>query len=212
MTLISKNAYGNVDIREGVPMGLVHFSRERLQPLCRKIGIDYAEAMTGFTSRSKKYGYKPVMDGVVVWAKDANKLRDAINEMDARAEIREERAIKAKARKQEKLEQKWNLELATRWPGMPDEDRKTILKHTLKVGSGRVGRSTTAEDPVKAAVIAHIRHVHTLYEALFSNVELVDRADFMTREEYLDARREEARRQVAEDITEIYKRWEGANG
>jgi hypothetical protein len=57
------NPWGNVDVQGLTPEGYVHVDGERLQPLCRKLGVRYAVALTGW-SGSKKYR-KPVLDGVV---------------------------------------------------------------------------------------------------------------------------------------------------
>lgn len=87
MLLKKANQYGNVDIIDGVPAGYGHVSGRNLQPLCRKMGIKFAPAVVGFTG-SRRYGYQPVKDGVVVSAKSAPKLEAALAERDARTAIR----------------------------------------------------------------------------------------------------------------------------
>ena len=72
------NQYGNVEIRNGVPKGYVHMRGERLQPICRKLGIVWAPALIGF--EKNRYGCKPILDGVVVSARSAEKVREAIKE------------------------------------------------------------------------------------------------------------------------------------
>ena len=56
------------------------------------------------------------------------------------------------------------------FPACPTEAATAIAAHASVRGSGRVGRSAAGQslDPqaVRAAVIAHIRHVHTDYDAL----------------------------------------------
>jgi hypothetical protein len=56
------------------------------------------------------------------------------------------------------------------FPACPVEAATTIATHASVRGSGRVGRSAAGQalDPhaVRAAVVAHIRHVHTEYDAL----------------------------------------------
>jgi hypothetical protein len=56
------------------------------------------------------------------------------------------------------------------FPGCPREEAWTIARHACEKHSGRVGRSADAKklDPAKVdlAVRAHIRHVHTEYDAL----------------------------------------------
>lgn len=63
---IPKNAYGNIDVYvpSMVPKGAVHIPRRRVKEICRKMGIDYAEAVTGF-----EFGARmaiPVITGVVI--------------------------------------------------------------------------------------------------------------------------------------------------
>ena len=63
---IPKNAYGNIDcfVPTMVPKGAVHVPLRKTVTICKKLGIDYAEAVTGF-----EFGNKmavPVIEGVVV--------------------------------------------------------------------------------------------------------------------------------------------------
>ncbi len=90
-----------------------------------------------------------------------------------------------------------------RFPGCPVDEAQMIAEHACEVGSGRVGRSRTADEPVRAAVVAHIRHEHTDYDEML----------FAYTYEWMDAsEREEVRRQVREKvrarIEEILRRWE----
>ncbi len=95
MSLKIANRYGNVDVRQALPKRYAHISGERLQPLCRKLGIKYAPALVGFEGK-KRYGYSPVFDGVVVSAQSATKLLKAIKEREARA--KDPKVIAAKER------------------------------------------------------------------------------------------------------------------
>jgi hypothetical protein len=56
------------------------------------------------------------------------------------------------------------------FPACPAEAATAIAAHASVRGSGRVGRSAAGQalDPqaVRAAVVAHIRHVHTEYDSL----------------------------------------------
>jgi hypothetical protein len=58
------------------------------------------------------------------------------------------------------------------FPNCPPDDEKTIAAHACEKYSGRVGRSAGAKelDPakVRAAVVAHVRHVHTEYDRLLA--------------------------------------------
>lgn len=76
------------------------------------------------------------------------------------------------------------------FPSCPTEEAQTIAAHACKIGSGRVGRSNVADAPIRAAVIAHIRHEHTNYDSLLDHMA-----------------REEARDMVREQIYAIADSW-----
>lgn len=80
------NHYGNVDVRNGLSKAYVHVLGQRLQPLCRKMGIKYAQALTGFEERGRrgKFGHSPIFDGVVVSARSAPRLLQAVKDRDER--------------------------------------------------------------------------------------------------------------------------------
>ena len=64
--IIPKNGYGNMDVyvRSMVPVGAVHIPLRRTKEICRRLGIDYAEAVTGF-----EFGARmavPIITGVVI--------------------------------------------------------------------------------------------------------------------------------------------------
>ena len=61
-------------------------------------------------------------------------------------------------------------ELEKQFPKLPKEETTLVLKHGFKKYSGRVGRTSTIPLPLKAllAVIAHVRHRHTEYDALLA--------------------------------------------
>ena len=75
--VIPKNKYGNMDcfVPSMVPKGAVHVPLRGTVRVCKKLGIDYAEAVTGF-----EFGNKmavPVCQGVIVAAENENALIDA---------------------------------------------------------------------------------------------------------------------------------------
>jgi xeroderma pigmentosum group C-complementing protein len=64
--VIPKNSFGNMDVYvpSMVPEGAVHIPRRGTMKICKKLGIDYAEAVTGF-----EFGARmaiPIITGVVV--------------------------------------------------------------------------------------------------------------------------------------------------
>lgn len=62
-------------------------------------------------------------------------------------------------------------ELETQFPEIPEKEKTLALKHGFKKHSGRVGRSGTIplSRKVLLAIIAHVRHRHTKYDALLAS-------------------------------------------
>ncbi|KAJ5375660.1 Rad4 beta-hairpin domain 1 [Penicillium concentricum] len=87
---IPKNEYGNIDcfVPSMVPAGAVHVPLPGTVRVCKKLGIDYAEAVTGFEFGSKMA--VPVIQGVVVAAENEGLLRDAWRVEAAEKRKREE--------------------------------------------------------------------------------------------------------------------------
>ena len=88
------------------------------------------------------------------------------------------------------LETKVRDELCKLFRKVPVEEIGSILKHTLKKRSGRVGRNKDMPmaDMVNLAVRAHIRHIHTDYDAMLRRG--------VDREKAREAIREAVERQV----------------
>ena len=81
------------------------------------------------------------------------------------------------------------------YAGCPPERPEQIALHARQKYSGRVGRSAAAkrldEEAVQLAVVAHVRHVETLYdELLMRGVE-----------------RRDARDRVREDVDRVLSEW-----
>ena len=94
--VIPKNAYGNMDVYVPtmVPEGASHVPLRGTAKICKKLGIDFAEACTGF-----EFGNRmavPVLTGVVVAEENRKMLVDAWREEE---KIRKEK----EAKKNEKL-------------------------------------------------------------------------------------------------------------
>ena len=81
------------------------------------------------------------------------------------------------------------------FPGCPPDDEAKIAAHACQKHSGRVGRSASAKEldpePVRLAVIAHVRHVHTEYDRLLA----------------AGVDRRKARERVSEKIGQVLARW-----
>ncbi|KAJ5100045.1 hypothetical protein N7532_007046 [Penicillium argentinense] len=84
--------------------------------------------------------------------------------------------------------------LCQEFPSMPDDDLESVLNHAFLKGSRRVGRTEMVTDKTKAslAVEAHIRHVHTSYDAILQN----------------GTNRVNARKQVLPRVQAIKEAWE----
>ncbi|RAL17680.1 Rad4 family protein [Aspergillus homomorphus CBS 101889] len=94
--VIPKNDYGNIDcfVPSMVPAGAAHIPWPGTVRICKKLGIDYAEAVTGFEFGSKMA--VPVIQGVVVAAENEGLVKDAWRVEDE--EKRRKEARKAEAR------------------------------------------------------------------------------------------------------------------
>lgn len=94
--VIPKNAFGNMDVYVPtmVPRGAVHIPLRGTVRVCRRLGVDFAEACTGF-----EFGNRmavPVLTGVVVARENEDKVMEAWEE-------EEERRVKREEEKREKL-------------------------------------------------------------------------------------------------------------
>ena len=94
--VIPKNSYGNMDcFAPGmVPKGAVHIALKGTVRICKKLEIDYAEAVVGFEFGNKRA--VPVISGVVVAKENENMLRKAWKQWN-------DEQKKKEAVKQEKL-------------------------------------------------------------------------------------------------------------
>ena len=106
---------------------------------------------------------------------------------------------KARPRRRAELDEQYVVRLAERvrelYPGCPQGRETQIAEHACRKYSGRVGRSAAAKDldeqAVRLAVVAHVRHAETEYDAL-----LVGGWD-----------RQEARAHVNEAVSTVVGAW-----
>ncbi|WEW59606.1 hypothetical protein PRK78_005080 [Emydomyces testavorans] len=86
---IPKNEYGNIDCFTPwmIPKGAVHIPWPSTVRVCKKLGVEYAEAVTGFEFGSKMA--VPVIQGVVVAAENEGLVKDAWRAEDAQKRERE---------------------------------------------------------------------------------------------------------------------------
>lgn len=92
--IIPKNAYGNMDcfVPSMVPQGAVHIPLDSTAKICKRLGIDFAEACTGFEFGKQRA--IPVIQGVVV----AEEHRDLV--MDEWDKDEEERRRKSDSKRE----------------------------------------------------------------------------------------------------------------
>ncbi|KIK96449.1 hypothetical protein PAXRUDRAFT_138437 [Paxillus rubicundulus Ve08.2h10] len=90
---IPKNDFGNIDlyVPSMLPEGAVHIPSKGAAKVAKRLGFDYAEAVTGF--EFKKRRAFPVIEGIVVAAENENVIVDACleAEQDAEEKAREKR-------------------------------------------------------------------------------------------------------------------------
>ncbi|PWY73561.1 Rad4-domain-containing protein [Aspergillus heteromorphus CBS 117.55] len=94
--VIPKNDYGNIDcfVPSMVPRGATHIPWPGTVRVCKKLGVDYAEAVTGFEFGSKMA--VPVIQGVVVAAENEDVVKDAWRADEAEKRKKEQRKAEAK--------------------------------------------------------------------------------------------------------------------
>ena len=192
------NEYGNVDIRKGVPSGLKYIKLDQISD--RKVknrliknGIDICPALIGF-SDSRRRGWTPDLSGYVVSKEDYNKAIKVLKQIKILPAEGKELQLKKSIEKREAKEKQdaalFLIKIKERYPNMPDSDAEECAGWTTRIGSGCVGRSTTCNDPVRAAVVAYIRHNHTSYDDIIS-----------------DFQRDLAREATKDDVYKILSQW-----
>jgi xeroderma pigmentosum group C-complementing protein len=88
--VIPKNSYGNMDVYAPsmVPRGAVHVQLPYTKTICKKLGIDFAEACVGFDFGNRRA--VPVLQGVVVAEENEELLRDAWHQEEERKRLKED--------------------------------------------------------------------------------------------------------------------------
>lgn len=156
-----ENKHGDIPQWESGDGKIVHVPGRNLSVTCRANGIDFRRCFIGMSHGIWK---KPQYDGVWIDAEDSDQLTKALARRDARAKKRSLREYCRQEARDEALREKWTTILLKRYPGMPEHAAEEIAERATERGFRRVGRSSSAEDPYKAAVIAYIRHEHTDYD------------------------------------------------
>ena len=95
--------------------------------------------------------------------------QECLADADKRCAHRE-RAEKYRDKQDQMFAMRMAESLRQMFPGCPPEEARMIAAHTSVRGSGRVGRTAAGraldEEALRAAVIAAIRHRHTIYDRL----------------------------------------------
>ncbi|KAK5055974.1 hypothetical protein LTR84_012524 [Exophiala bonariae] len=88
--IIPKNSYGNIDcfVPSMVPRGAVHVPLRGTVRICKKLDIDFAEAVTGFEFGNKRA--VPVCTGVVIAEENKDLLMDAWTKFNEEQRRKEE--------------------------------------------------------------------------------------------------------------------------
>ncbi|KAL8867370.1 MAG: hypothetical protein Q9174_005708 [Haloplaca sp. 1 TL-2023] len=88
--VIPKNAYGNMDcfVPTMVPRGAAHIPLRSTAKICKRLGIDFAEAVTGFEFGKQRA--VPVVSGVVVAEEHREKVMEEWEKDEEERRIKEE--------------------------------------------------------------------------------------------------------------------------
>ena len=119
---------------------------------------------------------------------------ECLADADARARRREREAVR-RAQLDARHTDEFSSHIHDLFPHCPNETARRIAEHACLTWSGRVGRSAAGkaleDEAVRAAVIAHVRHAETDYDALLARGH----------------DRHEARAQVSAAIDLVLTRW-----
>ncbi|KAF8215000.1 hypothetical protein K438DRAFT_1800573 [Mycena galopus ATCC 62051] len=98
---VPKNNFGNIDMYTPsmLPAGAVHLPLKNIAKIARKLGFDFAEAVTGFEFKNRRA--TPIMRGIVLAAENEAAVLEAYWEAENDA------AEKARAKKRERVLKRW---------------------------------------------------------------------------------------------------------
>jgi hypothetical protein len=94
--------------------------------------------------------------------------RECLDDAEARECQREREALRRFEQDREYAE-RFAARIMELFPGCPEKESREIAEWTCRRNSGRIGRTALAKtldaETVRIAVIAHVRHTRTRYEA-----------------------------------------------
>ncbi|THU97115.1 Rad4-domain-containing protein [Dendrothele bispora CBS 962.96] len=99
--IVPKNNFGNIDlyVPSMLPKGAIHIPFKGVAKIARKLGVDFAEAVTGFEFRKRRA--TPIIEGIVVAVENETLVLDAYWEAEQDAER------KARIKKEERVIKQW---------------------------------------------------------------------------------------------------------
>ncbi|KIO32977.1 hypothetical protein M407DRAFT_18133 [Tulasnella calospora MUT 4182] len=98
---VPKNDFGNIDLYTPsmLPQGAIHLPYKGIAKIARKLGIDHAEAVTGFEFKQRRA--LPILTGIVVAEEESEALLEAYWTSEHAAEEKE------RQKKQERVFKRW---------------------------------------------------------------------------------------------------------
>ncbi|KAF7348229.1 hypothetical protein MSAN_01776500 [Mycena sanguinolenta] len=160
---IPKNNFGNIDlyVPSMLPAGAAHLPFKNIAKIARKLGFDFAEAVTGFEFKSRRAN--PVMQGIVIAAENEEAV------LEAYWEAQNDAAEKAQAKKREQVLKRWTRlihglrirhslqeEYKDRQPAVGENGEDVEVTPGLAGG----GFVTGADDVVQAYQLPKYQHVN----------------------------------------------------
>jgi len=81
---LPRNQYGNHEVFLGLPPGSIHLKMPAVSATCRKLGLEFVHAVTGF--ENAKGRAIAVKEGVITWAKHEEQILEAHEKFAAERE------------------------------------------------------------------------------------------------------------------------------
>ncbi|GAA6025408.1 hypothetical protein JCM10207_004540 [Rhodosporidiobolus poonsookiae] len=151
---VPKNNFGNIDlfVPSMLPAGASHMPSKVAAKCAKELGIDYAEAITGFEFRQRRAN--PIILGVVIAEEHAETLREAI------VALEQTTLEKELAKQQERVLKRWKkliqgLRIRQRlMDQFKDPDDAEAVKEEASKLSARDGGASTSAGGAKKATAA----------------------------------------------------------
>ncbi len=140
------NVDGNVDVRTPLSKRYAHVPGKHLPSLCRKLGVKFAPALVGIKG-TRKDGDSPVIDGVVVSARVAERVREGIAERACAAAKKAEAKETREALRAQREAEAARREYEERWAELARQHG--WVQRVPRAGSNRVGPDLLAEPPLE---------------------------------------------------------------